>query len=69
VIDKYLEAGEPLRVHVNAYNRAEIAALAAELGYDAQFIPDERARGQAELVIDYPHYWTFIVLQPRGKGA
>lgn len=69
VIDKYLEADEPLRVHVNAYNRADIATFAAELGYDAQFIPDERARGQAELVIDYPHYWTFIVMQPRGTGT
>lgn len=69
VIDKYLEAGEPLRVHVNAYARNDIAALAAELGYDARFVEDERARGQAELVIDYPHYWTFIVLQPRGKTA
>lgn len=69
VIDKYLEADEPLRVHVNAYDRADIATLANELGYDAQFIADERARGQAELVIDYPHYWTFVVMQPRGKGA
>jgi ubiquinone/menaquinone biosynthesis C-methylase UbiE len=69
VIDKYLDSDEPLRVHVNAYDRAEIAALATALGWDAQFIADERARGQAELVIDYPHYWTFVVLRPRGQTA
>jgi hypothetical protein len=69
VIDKYLDAGEPLRVHVNAYARTDIASLAAALGFDTQFIQDERARGQAELVIDYPHYWTFAVMQPRAKPA
>jgi ubiquinone/menaquinone biosynthesis C-methylase UbiE len=69
VIDKYLEADEPLRVHVNTYARADIAALAHELGFDAQFIADERARGQAELVIDYPHYWTFVLMRPRGPAA
>lgn len=65
VVDKYLEANETLRVHVNAYDRSEIAALASELGFDARFIDDERAQGKAELVIDYPHYWAFVVMTPK----
>jgi 2-polyprenyl-3-methyl-5-hydroxy-6-metoxy-1,4-benzoquinol methylase len=65
VVDKYLEADEILRVHVNAYDRTAIAALASEVGFDARFVDDERAQNRAELVIDYPHYWTFVVMTPK----
>lgn len=65
VVDRYLEAEEPLRVYVNAYDRDEVAGLAAELGFTTRFIEDRRTRGQPEWVIDYRHYWTFALLQPR----
>lgn len=64
VIDHYLDAEEPLYVHVNAYDREEIMRLAAEFGFETHFIQDRRTGGKPEMVIDYPHYWTFAVMQP-----
>lgn len=67
VVDNYLDASEPLRVHVNTYDRADIAALAAELGFLIHFITDRRTGGEPELVIGHPHHWCFIVMQPYDK--
>lgn len=65
VIDRYLETDEPLYVHVNAYDCTEVAALASDFGFETHFIKDRRTRGIAEMVIDYPHYWTFAVMLPK----
>ena len=67
VLDNYLDAPEPLRVHVNTYDRKDIAALAVELGFSTQFITDRRTGGELELVIDHPHHWCFVVMQPFNK--
>jgi len=67
VVDGYLDSPEPLRTHVNTYSRSEINAVASELGFSTRFLPDRRTGGEAELVIDYPHYWTFVVMT-REKG-
>lgn len=64
VVDNYLSSAEPLRVHVNTYSRGTVAALAAEFGFSTRFVTDRRIRGRPELVVDHPHYWTFVVMQP-----
>lgn len=64
VLDNYLDAPEPLRVHVNTYDWKDIVALAAELGFSTKFITDRRTGGEPELVIDHPHHWCFVVMQP-----
>lgn len=65
VVDTHLEAPEPLRVHVNAYDRGEIRRFANEMGFDVEEITDQRTQGYPEMVIDYPHYWTFMVMRRR----
>lgn len=69
VEDKYLD--RPLKVYVNSYPTAEIMAFIESYGYQVQQIEDRRTQGQAEMVIDYPHYWTFFLAQrknaPDGK--
>ena len=64
VVDKYLNSVEPLRVHVNTYSRSEIDDLGREHGFSCEFVQDWRTKGEPELVIDYPHYWQFVILQP-----
>lgn len=61
VEDKYLDGGRPLRVHVNAYDRRDIMAFIRDLGFEVREVVDRRSGGGPELVIDYPHYWTFLV--------
>lgn len=61
VEDKYLDAPRPLKVHVNAYDRREVLDFIASYGFQAKEVEDRRAQGRAELVIDYPHYWTFVL--------
>jgi 2-polyprenyl-3-methyl-5-hydroxy-6-metoxy-1,4-benzoquinol methylase len=65
VLDKYLETDRPLRVHVNAYDRREIASFIGSYGFAVREVVDARAGGAPELVIDYPHYWTFLVATRR----
>lgn len=65
VEDKYLDAPRPLKVHVNAYDRRELLQFIASYGFEAKEVVDRRAQGRAELVIDYPHYWTFVVATRR----
>ena len=69
VVDNYLNVHEPLRTYVNTYSQADLVALAAELGFSARFIKDRRTDGEPELVIDYPHHWCFMVMQPRNLVA
>lgn len=63
VPDKYLDAGIDLCVHVNTYNAGEISRLAQRMGFDAALVVDERTQGKPEMVIGYPHHWSFMVFQ------
>ena len=68
VVDAFLDGEKPLRVHVNAYDRAELRRFGDELGFDAQEVLDERTQGRPENVIGYPHYWTFMVFHRRTES-
>jgi 2-polyprenyl-3-methyl-5-hydroxy-6-metoxy-1,4-benzoquinol methylase len=61
VHDKYLDQDVQLNVYVNTYSRHEVRAFIEGYGFDVQEVVDWRTQGQAEMVIDYPHHWTFIV--------
>lgn len=61
VEDRYLESPDVLNVHVNAYDRKELTAFIRSYGYSVSEIADLRTGGAPEMVIDYPHYWTFFV--------
>lgn len=63
VVDKYLESDRDLRVHVNTYSRSELIPFIESYGFSVTEITDRRTGGQAEMVIDYPHYWTFVVAE------
>jgi ubiquinone/menaquinone biosynthesis C-methylase UbiE len=65
VVDKYLESKRPLKVHVNAYDRREIQSFIESYGFNVREVADRRAQGRPEMVIDYPHYWTFLVATRR----
>jgi SAM-dependent methyltransferase len=61
VTDKYLDSPDVLNVHVNAYDRTEWLDFIRSYGYAVTEIVDRRTGGASELVIDYPHYWTFFI--------
>ena len=63
VHDRYLDSDVSLKVYVNSYDRTEITAFAREYGFSTRFIEDRRAGGQPEMVIDHPHYWTFVLFE------
>lgn len=63
VQDNYLDNGHPLKVYVNTYCRADVLQFIESYGFSARQETDWRTKGQAEFVIDYPHYWQFIVAQ------
>lgn len=65
VIDKYVDAPTPLRVHVNTYDLDMVTELAADLGFATTVVRDRRTGGRPEMVIDYPHHWTFLLMRPR----
>lgn len=67
VIDRSLDDGHKLRVYVNTYNTAEMMSFMHAFGYHVEHIVDRRTRGEPELVIGYPHHWTFLMAtRPRG---
>ena len=63
VTDEFLDPGVTLKVHVNRYSVDEISAFMSRRGFTTTAIVDRRTGGQAEDVIGYPHYWTFLVCQ------
>ena len=65
VVDAYLDEQQPLRVHVNSYDRKELRRFADDLGFDMEEIMDLRTEGKPEQVIDYPHYWVFMIFRRR----
>lgn len=60
VEDRYLDPGVRLKVHVNAYDRAEITRFIEGYGYDVSIHVDEHGSGRPQQVIDHPHWWTFV---------
>lgn len=61
VVDHYLNSTEPLKVHVNAYDRSEWTDFIRSYGYTVREVMDRRTGGTPEMVIDHPHYWTFFI--------
>jgi len=61
VRDRYLDAGIDLKVHVNTYEVTQIMDFIQSYGFAAERITDEWTQGKREMVIDYPHYWTFFL--------
>jgi len=61
VTDRFLDEGCDLKVHVNAYDRTEIADFIRGYGFEPEFVIDDRSEGRPEMVIGHPHYWTFVV--------
>jgi ubiquinone/menaquinone biosynthesis C-methylase UbiE len=61
VRDKYLDEGAELSVHVNTYCITEVMEYIRAHDFQVRSVIDRRTEGRAELVIDYPHYWTFLV--------
>ena len=67
VVDKYLDTGEPLRVHVNTYDRRALREFAQNLGFTVEEFTDDRTGGRPELVIDHPHHWCFMRMIRRSE--
>lgn len=65
VEDRYLDPGVRLKVHVNTYARHDIQSFIESYGFDAAFAIDDYTKGEPQLVIDHPHYWTFVVATRR----
>jgi SAM-dependent methyltransferase len=63
VRDEYLDPGAALSVHVNHYDRSEFCDFIRARGFKPTLIEDRRSGGQPELVIGYPHYWTFVIAE------
>jgi ubiquinone/menaquinone biosynthesis C-methylase UbiE len=61
VRDKYLDEGCNLNVHVNTYDQAEVMDFIRSYGFRVKAVTDRRSGGQPEMVIGYPHHWTFLV--------
>lgn len=65
VRDKYLDAEVDLKVHVNAYPIQEVQDFIASYGYHVRWETDQRTSGAPEMIIDYPHYWKFLIAERR----
>lgn len=61
VVDRYLDGDRLLRVHVNSYDRRDIISFISGYGFDVTEVTDRRTAGAAEMVIDHPHWWSFLV--------
>jgi ubiquinone/menaquinone biosynthesis C-methylase UbiE len=65
VVDKYLDAPDALKVYVNTYPKSEVMEFIRSYGYIVEEVVDRRSGGEPEMVIDYPHYWTFLVARKK----
>src|SRR5207249_4470777 len=61
VIDRFLDPGVELRVHVNTYATDDVVRFIRSYGFDVSAVRDDRAGDEPEMVIGYPHYWKFLV--------
>jgi ubiquinone/menaquinone biosynthesis C-methylase UbiE len=68
VRDDFLDPGVDLKVHVNHYDIGELTKFVSSYGFEPEVIVDRRSGGQPELVIGYPHYWTFMVADRVATG-
>jgi ubiquinone/menaquinone biosynthesis C-methylase UbiE len=60
VYDEFLDPGCRLRVHVNTYDHREVIDFIESFGFRARIVTDLRTGGRPEMVIGYPHHWTFV---------
>jgi SAM-dependent methyltransferase len=60
VRDAYLDPGVDLNVHVNRYDAAELVGFMERYGFMVERIADRRSGDAPEMVIGYPHWWTFF---------
>lgn len=65
VVDEHLDGDRALRVHVNTYALDEWIRFIESYGFSVEAHTDRRCGGQAELVIGYPHHWTFFLARRR----
>ncbi len=63
VVDEHLDGDARLKVHVNRYDLREVIAFIASYGFRCQAVVDRRTGGDPEMVIGYPHWWTFVVCE------
>lgn len=63
VVDHYLDPDVSLKTYVNTYAMAEVLEFIRSYGYTANVVIDRFTGGEPQMVIGYPHYWTFIVAQ------
>jgi cyclopropane fatty-acyl-phospholipid synthase-like methyltransferase len=61
VVDRYLDPGYELRVHVNTYAIGDVVAFIESQGFTVEVVQDRHTGGEPELVIGYPHHWKFLV--------
>lgn len=61
IIDKYLDENITLKVHINTYSLSEVKKFIESYGFSVTEIVDLRTGGNVEYIIDYPHYWKFLV--------
>jgi len=61
VADRFLDPGHNLKVYVNAYDVDEWTRFIESYGFEVTRVMDRRSGGEPELVIGYPHYWTFFL--------
>jgi cyclopropane fatty-acyl-phospholipid synthase-like methyltransferase len=66
VVDRYLDPGYELRVHVNTYALSDVLPFVESQGFAVEVVQDRHTRGEPELVIGHPHHWTFLVCRRRG---
>jgi hypothetical protein len=65
VMDHYLDNGVDLKVHVNHYGKDELINFISSYGYEVEVVTDLRTGGRPEMVIDHPHYWTFLLAKKK----
>lgn len=59
VKDATLDSDVSLKVHVNTYDKDELAAFIEGYGYTVQFHTDDFTGGEPQDVVGYPHWWQF----------
>lgn len=63
VVDKYLDDGVELKVHVNTYDVMEFMDFIRSYGFKVRCEEDRYTGGKPQMVIDYPHYWKFFIAE------
>ena len=61
VRDRFLDDGMDLGVYVNTYARAEVCEFITSRGFAVREETDRRSGGRPDMVIGFPHHWTFLV--------